>query len=365
MLISKRITVCLSTAAAVILIVTAIFFISKISGTNSDNFKLIKLASGITSQKYANNQTASSTEALVVGCGKEGQRIDQSRGEFCCTGKKEISLPGNGGDNTLCIDPADQKSGSACKTDDDCGPGLKCKSVEIGQIVKTCGDHDGQKEGQPCIFDGDCSLGYKCKSLDNTDFTKKICVNSNNQKEGAQCTFGEDCALGYACVQYKCVHKKSGSICTFDNDCPGGFQCKRLPDKMDSLCVNVNNQKEGAACIFDDDCAPGYRCDRFSGSNECTNKPISSDTPDASIPPGLIVPLALKLKLPIGECTMFVCNGNMSDNGIDDGTDVIICNGKEISTIACTGNLTISGHADSSHPSDIGKNYACCDTPTN
>jgi hypothetical protein len=366
MLISKRNTVCLSTIVAVILIATVAFFISKVSGKNSDNFESIKLAPGITSQKYVNDRATSSTEALIVGCGKEGQRIDLSRGQFCCTGMKEISLPGNGEANTLCMNPADQKAGSACDSDSDCGSGLKCKSVEIGQTTKICGGQDGQKEGQPCIFDSDCALGYKCKFLNISDFTRKSCVNLNDQKDGAQCTFSEDCAPGYACVQYKCVYKKAGSICTFDNDCPGGLQCKHLPDKTDSICVNVNNQKEGAACIFDDDCASGYRCDRSGGIiNRCTKKPASPGSSDLPVPSGSMVPFASKLNLSIGECAMFVCNGNISDNGINDGTDVIICNDKKISTINCVGNLTISGHADSSHPSDIGTNYACCNNPTN
>ena len=283
--IGKKIAICSSMAVAAGLVALAVFFFLKINEANRNDFEPVRAGVRIVSQGPANSQAASSTAALIAGCGKEGQRIDRGNGQSCCAGMKEISLPANKGADTLCMDPADQKSGSACESDNDCGPGLKCKSVEMGQTVKTCGDQDGQKEGQPCLFDSDCISGLQCKSLQSSQ-EQDVCVNISHQKDNAPCIFDADCAAGYVCkninnaVQSTCVNlvtRKEGSACDFDGDCAWGYKCKSLDstDFTKKTCTNLSAHKEGSACTFDSDCATGYVCMSVNsndfGDKQCVN----------------------------------------------------------------------------------------------
>lgn len=58
-------------------------------------------------------------------CGQEGEKLAMDEGQQCCAGLKQIIVT-NTGIDFLCINPANQKAGSFCESNDDCPPGYIC-----------------------------------------------------------------------------------------------------------------------------------------------------------------------------------------------------------------------------------------------
>jgi len=58
-------------------------------------------------------------------CGQEGEKLAMDKGQQCCADLKQITVT-NTGIDFLCVNPADQKTGSPCESNDDCASGYIC-----------------------------------------------------------------------------------------------------------------------------------------------------------------------------------------------------------------------------------------------
>lgn len=121
------------------------------------------------------------------------------------------------GSGAQCL-PVSGICSKSCKTNQDCGAGLKCTA---GKCVAEC------------TRDTDCKPTYRCRS--GRCFAPGVCNTT------------VDCPAGKICKAKRCIDQSSSLPCTVDNDCPHGQSCvNKFCKKTAPTCVD--GEKRGCAC---------------------------------------------------------------------------------------------------------------------